>query len=117
MFHANDGVYFERLPDGSVAVEKHARAGRPTDPVSMRVVFTPDTWASVVAAVSAAGLGATIERAARAIHDFTEVDVEALFAEPELEADSASETTSAGDESGVEAAEVGAQRDRAGRDV
>lgn len=63
MFHANNGLYFERLPDGGVRVSHWlhgaANAGR-ADQASVQVLdrswhLSASEWASVMASVSARG--------------------------------------------------------------
>ncbi|MCI0553693.1 MAG: hypothetical protein L0287_22325 [Anaerolineae bacterium] len=54
MFHLKEGWFFERLPNGSVMVTKRKDAGLES-PIITRIVVLPEEWASVVAAVSAAG--------------------------------------------------------------
>ena len=52
MFHVSDGLYFERLDDGSVRVSKQ-------DSKNGEVIFTntmdADSWASVVSSMSKGG--------------------------------------------------------------
>ncbi len=50
MFHARDGLYFERLPDGSVKIMV-----RPVTGASFETILPPDAWASVLASTSARG--------------------------------------------------------------
>jgi len=54
MFHAKDGWFFTRLSGGVVAVEKRTDANE-TSPIVSYATFTPEEWASIVAAVSAGG--------------------------------------------------------------
>jgi hypothetical protein len=51
MFHAKDGWYFERIDTGSVRI----KVEKPGYPTTATVELSADTWASVVAAVSARG--------------------------------------------------------------
>lgn len=66
MFHAKDGVYFGRTQeDGTVRVE--VGDGRGT--VIRSIELSADTWASVVAFVSARGETAETWREAREFHE------------------------------------------------
>lgn len=49
-FHAKDGWYFERQPDGSVQIWQTDGDGRDHE-----VIVTAETWASIVASVSLGG--------------------------------------------------------------
>ncbi len=49
-YHARDGLFFERLADGSVRVTV-----RDGDVQRFAAVLPPETWASVLAQVSARG--------------------------------------------------------------
>ena len=75
MFHARDGLYFERLPDGSVRVLCKRKqpgvwvSGAPVDERSFEVVLYPSTWASVVAAVSRRGDLCEVFEAALRLHE------------------------------------------------
>lgn len=58
MFHAFDGLYFERLPDGSVRIVKTDGKHQPGQCAASEVVdmvLTSDTWASIISSVSAGG--------------------------------------------------------------
>lgn len=81
MFHAKDGWYFHRLPDGGVCltrqepVVRHDEFGFVHDAenpgrfvVLERVEFDASTWASIVASVSKAGENANSFHAAEAFH-------------------------------------------------
>lgn len=61
-FHARDGWYFERQPDGSVKIS--AAVQRCTE----ELVIDPDTWASIVASVSALPETSARWQAAREYH-------------------------------------------------
>lgn len=61
-FHAQDGWYFERQPDGSVKIS--AAVQRCIE----EIVLTPDTWASIVASVSAASETSARWNQAREFH-------------------------------------------------
>ncbi|HEY3499038.1 MAG TPA: hypothetical protein VGK73_30310 [Polyangiaceae bacterium] len=68
-FHANNGLCFTRLPDGSVYVEQVAGA----DPLSSKTVLKgfvipSGMWASVVAHVSARGESAASHQQALLWH-------------------------------------------------
>jgi hypothetical protein len=54
MFHAKDGWFFSRLPNGIVTVEKRMEA-KETSPLVSYATFTPEEWASIVASVSVNG--------------------------------------------------------------
>lgn len=51
MFHINEGLYFEKLPDGSVRIVKRS-GNEPESPVIFDHVLDAGQWASVVAAMS-----------------------------------------------------------------
>jgi hypothetical protein len=51
-FHYKDGIYFERLADGSVHIFRRLKDG---DPKQSLVTVDPDGWASAVLSVSAYG--------------------------------------------------------------
>lgn len=63
-YHARDGLYFERLPDGGVKVRMEPVNGAPAE-----VELSADAWASVVATVSARGDTADTRNEARRYHD------------------------------------------------
>ncbi len=50
MFHARDGLFFERQADGSVKVRLEKEHG-----LAFEVILPPDTWASAMASVSSRG--------------------------------------------------------------
>lgn len=50
MFHARDGLYFERQADVAVRVRLEKEHG-----LAFEVIVPADTWASVIATVSARG--------------------------------------------------------------
>ncbi len=54
MFHVQDGLYFERTPEGRVLIRK-TTTGHADAPVLFEQVVDADAWASVVATVSAFG--------------------------------------------------------------
>ena len=62
MYHAKDGLSFERMGDGSVFVTY------PGDAHEGEVTLDADTWASVVAAMSARGETGETFRPAQAFH-------------------------------------------------
>lgn len=66
-FHARGGWLFRREPFGSVTIEKRTndRAQNP----EMNVSFDADTWASIVATVSARGDNATTHAEALRFHN------------------------------------------------
>jgi hypothetical protein len=66
-FHAHSGWYFRRDHGGHVVIEV-AESDREDAPLRMAAVFDPDTWASAVASVSAAGETAETWHAARDLH-------------------------------------------------
>ncbi|MBW7997512.1 MAG: hypothetical protein FVQ81_13240 [Candidatus Glassbacteria bacterium] len=54
MFHAHDGWYFERTPDGGVRILKRKNA-RPDAPVEAEIEIDAYVWASIVSHVSEQG--------------------------------------------------------------
>ena len=65
MFHARDGLYFERLADGSVKVRlEPIGGGAPAE-----AIVPADTWASVIATVCARGETADTWNEARQYHN------------------------------------------------
>lgn len=68
-FHAQDGWYFERQPDGSVKISAAVHRCIET------TVIGPDTWASIVASVSAAGETSTRWQQAREFHNGQSADL------------------------------------------
>lgn len=67
MFHARDGLYFKRMPDGSVLIRFDVQLiGKPLVRVERRV--DADTWASAVASVSPWGDNAVTFQAACELH-------------------------------------------------
>lgn len=62
-FHAKDGWFFRRDADGAVVITAASWPGEP------KVILGPLTWASVVAAVSAAGENTETYRQALAFHN------------------------------------------------
>ena len=58
-FHAKDGFFFKRLDDGDVEVRWPAGT----------ITFDKDTWASIVASVSAEGETAASFECASALHE------------------------------------------------
>lgn len=64
-FHAHDGWFFRREEDGSVRILAPDSAGRGA---SQKVVLDPNTWASVVASVSASGDTSETFGAAKRLH-------------------------------------------------
>jgi hypothetical protein len=61
-FHARDGWYFQRQDDGSVKIS--ASVQRCTE----ELTIDPDTWASIVASVSAKGETSVRYQQARQFH-------------------------------------------------
>ena len=61
MFHAKNGLYFERLPDGSVRILLKRKlpgawvSGAFADETSFEVTLDSMTWASAVASVTKQG--------------------------------------------------------------
>lgn len=51
MFHLTDGLYFERLPAGSVRILK-TKGGREGDPVIFDMTVDASQWVSVIASMS-----------------------------------------------------------------
>jgi hypothetical protein len=64
-FHARDGWFFRREPNGSVRLTAPDSLGAGA---RQTVVLDPDTWASVVASVCAVGEDSDTFRAARNFH-------------------------------------------------
>lgn len=64
-FHARDGWYFRREPDGAVHITAPDSAGPGASQV---VTLGPDTWASVVASASQRGETAETFAQAQAFH-------------------------------------------------
>lgn len=52
-FHARDGLYFRRLDNGDVVVEK--RTADRFDQLQFRIELPASLWASIVSTMSAAG--------------------------------------------------------------
>lgn len=70
-FHWKDNWFFERRDDGSVRIYHEDRLpGRSTDPVEYDVCLDidADSWASIVASVSAQGDTAEAFQEARNLH-------------------------------------------------
>lgn len=76
-FHANDGLTFQKLADGQVVIKicvpPHFRPSGGFD--VLQNMIDPDTWCSIVAAMSAGGETGETWRKARAIHMGGEADV------------------------------------------
>ncbi len=51
MFHVADGLYFDRLDEGSVHIRKETKEADSTS-VLFEQTISPSEWASIVAAVS-----------------------------------------------------------------
>lgn len=68
-FHAHDGWYFKREVDGSVRILAPDSLG---PGASQRGDFDADTWASIVASVSAMGGTSETFQAALKLHGKTE---------------------------------------------
>lgn len=66
MFHVAGGLYFYRDAQG-VHVLKRIDA-RPDAPIVFEAIIDPDSWASVVASVSAHGESSLSFAVARALH-------------------------------------------------
>ena len=62
MFHAKDGLTFERMEEGSVFITY------PGDSHEGEITLDADTWVSVVAAMSSGGETGETWRRARALH-------------------------------------------------
>lgn len=54
MFHAKNGLYFERTPDGGVRILK-TRNGHPDSDVVLDMILDADAWCSIIASVSRDG--------------------------------------------------------------
>lgn len=54
MFHVKAGWFFDRLPNGSVAIVRRETANENSRIVS-EIILSPNEWASVVASVSVHG--------------------------------------------------------------
>ena len=69
MYHARDGLYFDRLADGTVrCVKRDPTCGiRPVIDINI----DPATWVSVVAAVSKSGETSETVQAAQELHNWT----------------------------------------------
>lgn len=65
-FHAHSGWYFHRESNGSVRILAPDSLGPGAHQLG---VFDPDTWASIVASVSASGETGDTWRAAKDFHD------------------------------------------------
>ncbi len=67
-FHSKEGWWFDRLPNGDVGV---TLTGLTINPyvIDAQVVFDPNTWASIVAFVSATGDNAETWGRARRLHN------------------------------------------------
>lgn len=70
MYHWRDNWFFKRLPDGSVRIRKFRAVGENIpDPNTLAAADIPAAeWASIVAAVSAAGETGETYYAALALH-------------------------------------------------
>lgn len=66
-FHAHDGWYFRRNTDDSVTIEI-AESAHVDAPLVDAAAFDADTWASIVASVSAHGESSGTFHAAQALH-------------------------------------------------
>jgi hypothetical protein len=66
-FHAHDGWYFRRNTDDSVTIEV-AESNHVDAPLRVGASFDPDTWASIVASVSAHGGNSATFYAAQNLH-------------------------------------------------
>lgn len=80
MYHAKDGLYFQRLEGGSVLIRKlestrTAEDPKPSVPIVMDVVLDADTWASAIASVCGAGENGDSFRRAENFHSFGRGDV------------------------------------------
>ncbi len=69
MFHVKDGLYFDRLADGSVQIQKKTD-GKEGAKVVMDLEIDPDSWASVVASVCAIGEDGNTFRQASNLHSW-----------------------------------------------
>ena len=70
MFHVEDGLFFERLDDGAVRIQK--REGPLVgDKVLMDVIVSVDSWCSVVAHMGAKGDVGDRHDAVREMHGAT----------------------------------------------
>lgn len=66
-FHAHDGWYFRRDTDGHVTIEVTETA-QVDAPLARALTVDPDTWASIVASVSASGEDGQTWQRARDFH-------------------------------------------------
>lgn len=66
-FHAHGGWYFRRDDNGHVTIEV-AESDQVDAPLHVAASFDPDTWASIVAAVSGRGEDGETWNAARSLH-------------------------------------------------
>jgi hypothetical protein len=66
MYHARDGLFFERQADGSVKVRLEKDNG-----AAMEITLPADTWASAMASVSARGETLDTWNEARQYHNRT----------------------------------------------
>lgn len=64
MYHAKDGLYFDRLEDGSVKVVVSVLNG-----IQFETILEPNTWASVVASVCVKGEDSNTFYAAELFHE------------------------------------------------
>jgi len=75
MYHAKDGLYFKRLPDGSVKILVKRKlpgwweGGAPVDESPIEVTLDSLTWASAVASVSKRGDVTEVFEEALRLHD------------------------------------------------
>lgn len=51
-FHVQDGLFFERRPDGAVVIVK---INEDSNNVTMKIEVTAESWASIISSVSANG--------------------------------------------------------------
>lgn len=66
-FHLADGWFFSRLSDGTVRIQKR-KASHEQAPLVAEALIGADSWASIVASVSAAGESGNQFRQALAFH-------------------------------------------------
>jgi len=75
MFHAVDGLYFERAPDGGVVITK-MNTPKADSGIAMQFKVDAGTWASAVASVSVLGESRETFDLAAQFHDMTELPVD-----------------------------------------
>ncbi|MDE1868116.1 MAG: hypothetical protein KGI08_10470 [Thaumarchaeota archaeon] len=77
-FHYANGVFFKRLPDGSVRITIKATAQHNETRIKEQITIDKDSWGSIVSAVSALGEDAYSFKLARKFHD-AQIEHDVLF--------------------------------------